>query len=129
MDSWSCRFSCLRFRFESAAANDRIGEDRAKAIRRYRPRQVSAVVGGFRADLLGQLQEGEDLAQEALELFDLLWIEPLEELAIADREGGDRLIDDVAPLIRQLDDDATAIVGVVAGDARSRGARVGRCGW
>ena len=34
--SWSCLFSCLRFRFESAAANDRIGEDRAKAIRQVR---------------------------------------------------------------------------------------------
>ena len=40
-------------------------------------------------------------------------IEPFEELAITDREGGDRLIDDLAPLIGQLDDHSTAIVGVV----------------
>ena len=40
-------------------------------------------------------------------------IEPLEELAIADREGGDRGVDDLAPLIRQLDDHAAAIVRVV----------------
>ena len=44
-------------------------------------------------------------------------IEPFEELAIADREGGDRLIDDLASLIGQLDDQTTAIVGVVRLDA------------
>jgi hypothetical protein len=45
--------SCLRFRFESAAANDRIGEDRAKAIRRYGPDRFQPFVGGIPADLLG----------------------------------------------------------------------------
>src|SRR6476646_10511391 len=106
-------YSCLRFRFESAAANDRIGEDRAKAIRRSGPGRFQRMVGGFPADLLGQLQECEELAQKAFELLDLGRIEPFEELPIADREGGDRLIDDVAPFIRQLDDHAPAIIGVV----------------
>ena len=46
MYSWSCLFSCLRFRFESAAANDRIGEDRAKAIRRYGRDRFQRMVGG-----------------------------------------------------------------------------------
>ena len=76
-------FSCLRFRFESAAANDRIGEDRAKAIRRYGRDRFQPFVGGIPADLLGQLEKGEELAQEALELFDLL-------LDRADRGAGGR---------------------------------------
>ena len=45
--------SCLCFRFESAAANDRIGEDRAKAIRRYGRDRFHPFVGGIPADLLG----------------------------------------------------------------------------
>ena len=105
--------SCLRFRFESAAANDRIGEDRAKAIRRHGRDRFHPVVGGTPADLLGQLQQRKDLAQEVLELFDILWIEPLQELAITDRDSGDRGVHDLAPLIGQLDDHSTAIVRVV----------------
>ena len=106
-------FSCLRFRFESAAANDRIGEDRAKAIRQDGRDGFQPLIGGVPADLLGQLQQRKDLAQEVLELFDILWIEPLEELAITDREGGDRGVHDLAPLIGQLDDHSTAIIRVV----------------
>jgi hypothetical protein len=45
--------SCLCFRFESAAANDRIGEDRAKAIRRYGRDRFHPFFPGIQADLLG----------------------------------------------------------------------------
>ncbi len=61
---------------------------------------------------LRQLEAAEELAQEGLELRDLLWIEPLQELAIADRIGCNRRVDDLEALIRQLDDDSTAIVGI-----------------
>ena len=72
-----------------------------------------ALIGEIPADLLGQLQKGKDLAQEVLELFDLGWIEPVQELAIADGEGGDRPVNHIAALIGQLDDHPTAIIGVV----------------
>jgi hypothetical protein len=50
------------------------------------------------------------LRAEALELDDLLRIEPLEELAIAHRIRGDRGVHDLEPLIRELDDDSATIV-------------------
>ena len=52
-------------------------------------------MGGIPVDLRGWLEKGEELAQEALELFDLPWIEPLQELAITDRDRGDRRVHDL----------------------------------
>ena len=61
---------------------------------------------------LRQLEAADQLSEEALKLCDLLGIEALQELTIADRDGSNRLVDDLEALIGQLDDDSTAIVRV-----------------
>ena len=61
---------------------------------------------------LRQLEAAQQLAQEDLELCDLLWIEPLQELAIAGRIGGNGSVHDLEALVRQLDQQPATIVRI-----------------
>jgi len=54
----------------------------------------------------------KELAQEALELDDLVRLEPREELALACGVGGDCGIDDRETLVRELDDHAAPIIRI-----------------
>src|SRR5690349_2326033 len=73
-----------------------------------RPRAPRALRRSLRS-----LDRGQQLAEDRLELLDLLRREPLEELALRGDIRRDRRVDDLGPLIRELDEDASPIVGVV----------------